>query len=82
MEPEWPITTEPRQATRRLAERLVEAGWHRSGDNKISHPTRPELNVAWNSPPFDDFMLSPRLVEFLMEHKKPWVKILLDALSE
>ena len=82
MEDEWQLPTECSEASRQLAERLIETGWRSSNDKKkISHPTKPELNVAFDDPPFDDFMLSPRLAEFLMEHKKPWVKILLDALS-
>jgi hypothetical protein len=80
MEEEWNLPTELPDASRRLVERLVEAGWHRIDDDMISHPTRPELHVVLN-PPFE-FSLSPRLVEFLMEHKKPWAKIFLDALSK
>ena len=81
MEQEWELPTELPEASRRLAERLVEAGRHRTADDRICHPGKPDLHVTFNNE-FGDFMLSPRLVEFLIEHKKPWVQILSKALSE
>jgi hypothetical protein len=81
MDEEWNVSIDSSPACGQLVDRLLQAGWRLGDHNVISHPTRPELNVQLD-PAFDSFSFSAGLVELLMEHRKPWVKVLLDTFSE